>query len=388
MITLFLRSSIQSQEKNLLEKTGQVMGEVTKKIAEPIVDPKAAFSYWFDFDPRIERGEKKNFNILPLFVSSPERGQGFGVKYAQESLWRKNDIIKIHAIQTLKGKSAYQLNYHLPPTLMTKAGGEIEIAYENYARFYYGIGNQSEKDNESEYTPEFFQAKIPFLYGISEKISLGFSLNFQNWKIVKIGSTGILPRDFPAFAGNENTRFFTPSLLFRWHTLNSMSNPSRGLFFQGIYEYSKTVLGSESDFSRTTLEARHFFPILQRDDHLFGIRLFLDYKSGDVPFYLLPELGGIFFNRGLIEGRFRDNLSITGNWEYRFKIYQRLHWAFFVDAGNVYNGFNSTGIAHTKITGGTGMRYYVPPGNLLLARVDGGYSTEGLQIYLTFDHPF
>ena len=42
----------------------------------------------------------------------------------------------------------------------------------------------------------------------------------------------------------------------------------------------------------------------------------------------------------------------------------------------------------TKLTGGTGMRYYVPPGDLLLTRIDVGYSTEGTNVYLTFDHPF
>ena len=79
---------------------------------------------------------------------------------------------------------------------------------------------------------------------------------------------------------------------------------------------------------------------------------------------------------------------MTGNWEYRFKIYQRLHWAFFVDAGNVYRQFHAMNFEQIKVTGGTGMRYYVPPGNLVLARVDGGYSTEGFLVYLTFDHPF
>ena len=100
------------------------------------------------------------------------------------------------------------------------------------------------------------------------------------------------------------------------------------------------------------------------------------------------ELGGIFFNRGLIEGRFRDNLAMTGNLEYRLKIYNRLHWAFFVDMGNVFPRWKAIGPARAKVTGGTGMRYYVPPGDLLLARVDGGYSTEGFEVYLTFDHPF
>ena len=81
-------------------------------------------------------------------------------------------------------------------------------------------------------------------------------------------------------------------------------------------------------------------------------------------------------------------MSICGNWEYRFKIYERFQWAFFVDSGNVFPGYDKMTFAHAKITGGTGMRYYVPPGDLLLARVDVGYSTEGIRVYLTFDHPF
>lgn len=103
---------------------------------------------------------------------------------------------------------------------------------------------------------------------------------------------------------------------------------------------------------------------------------------------MLPELGELYFNRGLIEGRFRDTVSLSGNWEYRLKIYNLLHWAFFVDAGSVHHRIRGISANHIKVTGGSGMRYYVPPGNLLLARVDGGYSTEGFQVYLTFDHPF
>jgi outer membrane protein assembly factor BamA len=161
------------------------------------------------------------------------------------------------------------------------------------------------------------------------------------------------------------------------------------LFFEGKKEYSKKLLGSETDFNRTTFETRGFCPIFpESEHHVLALRLFMDYKNGDVPFYHLPDLGGIFFNRGLIEGRFRDDLSLKGNLEYRLKIYNRLHWAFFLDAGNVWHEFRDLTFRHTKTTGGTGMRYYVPPGNLLLARVDGGFSSEGFQIYLTFDQPF
>ena len=376
-----------------IKKTGEAVGEAVEKvsqtIAEPILNPKAARSHWFDFDPQIESGEKKNINILPLVVSSPERGFGLGLKFAQESMFRKSDVLRIHTVQTLKNKSSYRLSYKLPPNLFKKAGGELELGYENYGRFYYGVGNLSSKSDESEYVPELFEARVPLLYGLTKNLSVGLSLNFQNWKIIETGSAGILRRDLPNLIGKEASRLYTSSLLLRWDSRNSQTDPSQGLFLESAVEYSKKLLGSETDFLRSTFEIRKFYPLFHRPErHVFAVRLFMDYKSGEVPFYLLPELGGIFFNRGLLEGRFRDTLALCGNWEYRFKIYERLHWAFFVDGGNVYSDYYRVNEANIKITGGTGMRYYVPPGNLLLARIDAGYSIDGLQIYLTFDHPF
>ncbi|OGR83189.1 MAG: hypothetical protein A2901_06605 [Elusimicrobia bacterium RIFCSPLOWO2_01_FULL_54_10] len=226
------------------------------------------------------------------------------------------------------------------------------------------------------------------MLGITNEISLGVKLNYENWNIQSFGTQGILPADLPTLIGKDGSRLYTTSLLFRWDKRDSKTDPTQGGLLQAEYEYSKKFTGSETDFKRTTVEGRAFLPLFWKESHVVAARIYMDYKKGDVPFYHLPELGGIFFNRGLIEGRFRDNLAVCGNWEYRFRIYQRLHWAFFVDGGNVFNDFKSVRFSKAKYTGGMGMRYYVPPGNLLLARVDGGYSTEGFLLYLTFDHPF
>jgi len=353
--------------------------------AEPV---KKFVTNWLDYNPAIERGEKKNYNILPLFVSSPERGQGFGIKYAQESLLAKKDVIRLQAVQTLKNKSSYELKYEFPPDLIHRFGGEFEASFENYTRFYYGLGSRSLKEDESEYTPEFTAVRLPLLYGLTDRISLGVQLNYENWQILNFGSQGILPGELHERIGKDGARLYTTSLLARWDSRDSRTDPTKGVFLEGNYEYSKKFTGSETDFRRATGEGRAFVPLFWKESHVMGARLYMDYKSGDVPFYHLPELGGIFFNRGLIEGRFRDNLSVCGNLEYRFRIYERLHWAFFVDGGNVFHDFHAVTFDRAKYTGGMGMRYYVPPGNLLLARVDGGYSTEGFLVYLTFDHPF
>jgi len=375
--------------KEFLRKTGKTLNNVKNKITEPIRDPKKAVSTWFDYNPRIESGEAKNYNILPLFVSSPERGQGFGVKYAQESLLGSKDVVHLQAIQTLKDKSSYKVEYEFPPDVIHhRLGAEFEASFENYTKFYYGLGNGAREEDESEYTPEFTAVRLPILLGITKRISLGIQFNYENWSILNTDTDGILPRELPGLIGRNGARIYTTSLLMRWDSRNSKSDPTKGYFLQGKWEYSKKYTGSETDFRRTTVDGRAFFPIKWKDQHVLGFRFFIDYKKGDVPFYKLPELGGIFFNRGLIEGRYRDNLAITSNIEYRFRIYQRLHWAIFIDGGNVFNEFRSFQLFTPKITHGTGMRYYVPPGNLLLARIDGGYSSEGFLVYLTFDHPF
>ncbi len=375
-------------DKNIIARTAGVIGGVTSTLAEPVLNPRAAFARWFEFNPQIEKGEKPNFNVLPLFISSPERGQGLGVKFARESLWKKHDVVRTHVLHTLKNKQEYRLKYEFPPHFMERWGGEFEIGFENYQRFYYGIGREALKDDETEFTVEAFEARLPLLYQIKNHFFAGIALNFENFALTEVGNEGVLRRDLPNLVGRDGSRLYTTNLLLRWDNRDSKSDPSQGFFLEASQEYSKKLLGSETDFTRSTFEARHFFPLFHRRSQVLCFKLFMDYKNGDVPFYHLPELGGVFFNRGLIEGRFRDNLALTGNLEYRLKIYQRLHWAFFVDAGNVYRDFVTVSSHRTKVTGGTGMRYYVPPGNLLLARVDGGYSTEGFLVYLTFDHPF
>ncbi len=355
----------------------------------PIKKIEKAVSTWFDYNPSIASGEKKNYNILPLFVSSPERGQGFGIKYAQESLFAKKDVIWVQAVQTLKSKSSYEFKYEFPPNIINhRLGAEFYASFENYTKFYYGLGNASQKEDESEYTPEFTAVRLPILFALTDDVSLGVKLNYENWNILNFGDKGILPGELPGLNGKGGSRLYTTSLLFRWDKRDSKSDPTKGGLLQSEFEYSKKFTGSETDFRRTTVEGRAFFPLFWKESHVIATRIYMDYKNGDVPFYHLPELGGIYFNRGLLEGRFRDNLSISGNWEYRFRIYQRLHWAFFVDGGNVFHDFLTIKLSKAKYTGGTGMRYYVPPGNLLLARVDGGYSTEGFLLYLTFDQPF
>lgn len=372
------------------EKTGNAVEKAAQTVIEPITDPKAAFSRWFDFDPRIQSGERTNFNILPLFVSSPERGVGFGVKAAREGLFKKGDLVNAQIIHTAKNKDAYHFKYEFPANRFTfnRLGGEFEAGFENYTQFYYGMGNRARKEDESDFLPELTTVRLPLYYQITPKFSAGLGFNFENWKVTETGKTGILPLELPGLIGKDQSRLYTTSARLRWDSRDSKTNPATGQFFEGEFEYSKKLLGSETDFRRGTLEARTFMPLNRRKNHILGLRLFMDYKAGDVPFYHLPQLGGVFFTRGLIEGRFRDNLSICGNVEYRFQIHQRMHWAFFMDGGNVYRGLMAVTPDRTKFTGGTGMRYYVPPGNLILARVDGGYSTEGFLIYLTFDHPF
>ncbi len=377
-----------AEDKNLILRTAGMIGGMTQTITEPVRNPRAAFSRWFEFNPEIEKGAKPNFNVLPLFISSPERGQGLGLKMARESLWKKHDVVRAHILHTLKNKQEYRLKYEFPPDFMERWGGEFEIAFQNYQRYYYGIGREARKEDETEFTLEYFEARLPLLYQVRDRLFAGFAFNFENFALTEVGNAGILRRDLPNLKGRDGSRLYTTNLLLRWDTRDSKSDPSFGTLVEGSQEYSRKLIGSESDFNRSTLEIRQFFPLFSRRSQVLGLKVFMDYKSGSVPFYHLPELGGVFFNRGLIEGRFRDNLALTGNAEYRFKIYQRLHWAFFVDAGNVYRDFAFATFHRTKITGGTGMRYYVPPGNLLLARVDGGYSTEGFLVYLTFDHPF
>jgi len=106
----------------------------------------------------------------------------------------------------------------------------------------------------------------------------------------------------------------------------------------------------------------------------------------DVPFFLLPSLGGGHNMRGYESYRFRDRNSLLLQAEWRIMVNRFMDTAFFYDTGKVAarrQDLDLDGLTHDY---GFGVRFHSPFSTLF--RADLAHSPEGLRLVLASSAPF
>jgi hypothetical protein len=102
----------------------------------------------------------------------------------------------------------------------------------------------------------------------------------------------------------------------------------------------------------------------------------------EVPFFLMPDLGGSTELRGFSNYRFRDRHSLIGTAEYRWYVQEYVEMAIFYDAGKVVARRGDLDFAHLKSDVGIGLRFHTPRATVL--RLEAARSNEGLRLIFGF----
>jgi len=165
-------------------------------------------------------------------------------------------------------------------------------------------------------------------------------------------------------------------------------HPTRGGFYRAAAAmYSDRDAGTNS-FRRYEVEASQFVPLLSRKwiIALHGWEVFSDASSRDeVPFYLLPSLGGQNTLRGYYDYRFHDRNLQSFTAESRWALLAHVDAAAFVDAGKVAPRAGGLDFTHLKTSYGVGLRVHNAASTL--ARLDIGHSTEGWRVFFKISDP-
>ena len=109
-------------------------------------------------------------------------------------------------------------------------------------------------------------------------------------------------------------------------------------------------------------------------------------KDEVVPFYMQARLGSDSTLRGFHRNRFYDDNSILFNAEYRWEICTGFDLALFGDAGKVFNRPGEISLKHLQTDAGFGFRF--KNRSSVVARIDTGFSREGVQVWLKFGKLF
>ena len=159
-----------------------------------------------------------------------------------------------------------------------------------------------------------------------------------------------------------------------------------GLYTATLHDYHDT--SDEFSFRRLDADVVQHLPVL-RESLILSLRgrLYSILGDDDVPFFLLPPLGGSHSLRGFPSLRFRDRHSMLMSAEYRWTPNRAaLDAAIFVDSGKVAPSWDDLDFNGLKTSVGIGLRLHTLIATPL--RVEFARSNEGMRLIFSSSAAF
>jgi hypothetical protein len=170
---------------------------------------------------------------------------------------------------------------------------------------------------------------------------------------------------------------------------DEVADPSRG----GVYRASMTRYDDRGTgrftFNLYELDAAQYVTIVPEKVVLAGhawAALTSVADGSEVPFYLMPSLGGRNTLRGFDDFRFYDRNMETFSLEARVRVYAHLDGAVFVDTGEVAPRAGALGLSDLHTSVGVGVR--LRSRDVTFGRLDVAKGPEGWHFILMAREPF
>ena len=246
---------------------------------------------------------------------------------------------------------------------------------------YYGTGNSSRVDERTQfgYSPASVRADLDV--ALSKQLSLGGGIAYRH-VTTDAGRMGqsIEERFTPVdTAGLELSRFTyinsTARAVFDWR--RRLGYSGKGGMYRAQFDDFRERDHSLYSFRSIEAEALQMIPILRANwvIALRGLATVTDIDgSNQVPYFLLPSVGGGTTVRGYPDFRFEDRNRMVMNAELRWTPARFLDMALFYDAGKVETRHEDLDLDHLKESYGIGMRLIGLNGYAF--RVEAAHSRE------------
>lgn len=324
--------------------------------------------------------------------------------YQQETSWapgiaygyyfKSRDLSRISSIS---GSAVYtfknQFILNVSPKIYFK--GDNWYLYsnfnlKNYPDHYYGIGNEGSGVKQA-FTSSNMSLVIQPQYAFTRNFYAGPYV-LMRFESLKTDSAFITHKDWIySYYGDAGWKSYHQIAIGAVAMYDSRDNsfyPYRGTFAKGSFAFSFAGLGSTYSLQQFSVDLRQYLPLFNK--HVFAMQLRFDgiFGSKGIPFQMLPTVGGRDLMRGFREGKYKDNLLLSFQTEYRLPIYKRIKAAVFCATGDVFDSTDfRTG--KLKFTYGAGLRCRINDARVHL-RFDVAKNNYGdkLQFYITASEAF
>ena len=326
---------------------------------------------------------------LPRVYYATERGMGFGGEIVHDFPWlNKRSSIDASDI-SFEGQATTKGQGRAESTADIRWGNgaynyRTKINFANLARKYYGIGPDTPFSNEEIYQPQDLRVYMELFRRLFWNLKLGLRYEFEYYKLLEYAQNGLLHS--PAILNMTGKALLGAGPLLQWDNRNRKYSPTSGFYYQAFALFFDDELGSEVDFNNFNIDLRHYIPL--PGDHVLATQVFVYGARGRVPFWRLAEMGGRAHTRGYRRGRYRDNILLSFQGEYRFPLWRRFETAVFAGLSSVSPSFSTIKPNLFEPTYGGGLRFRIKSPDGIRARFDVAGGNETVRVYFSLDEAF
>jgi hypothetical protein len=259
---------------------------------------------------------------------------------------------------------------------------------------YFGLGNNTLETNRSGYRLQ--TNDVTTYAGVSAgALSVQARVGWlQPVNVSSMGRDAVYPDTVAVFTEQDTPgltnqpSYLHGDLSIGVDTRDSVGYATVGGFYQATWSVFADQTTGRNSFQRYEADASHYIP-LGSDNWILALHgaaaLSSTTAGHEVPFYLIPNLGGRN-SRGFSDYRFYDRNMQSYTVESRWRVFSHLDAAAFVDAGSVAPTIRQLKFSDLKPSYGVGIRLHND--KVTMARVDFGHSVEGWHIFFRMNEPF
>ena len=328
------------------------------------------------------------------FFESAYQGGGFPFGLGYRRHVSSYNVIDMRGSYTLSGYKRAEAEFVAPR--LFKRRGELSVLggwREATAVGFYGIGPDSPKQNGTNYDfrQPYVQATLT-LRPTRRHWLLQGATDWTEWQQnpghgpLPSVETRFTPATLPGLGEDVGYLHSQGTVGFDWRPFSGYARRG-GYYGATVHDYSDTR--SHFGFNQVDYEAIQHFPIL-RETWAITLRGRIQtafHKSDqEIPFFMLPSLGGGSTLRGFSSWRFRDRNSLLLQAEWRVMVNGFFDTAFFYDAGKVAARTSDLDFNNLQQDYGVGFRFHSP--DAMVLRIDVARSHEGMRLVLAASNVF
>lgn len=244
------------------------------------------------------------------------------------------------------------------------------FGYSYFPDSFYGIGNNSVKDDEEKYTGRLCKINPIIQKEIMPNLFFGIQYDYAYGNVSKTEKRGQLESgQIPGSGGGYASG---AGINLTWDSRENNVYPASGSFHQFSASSYGPLLGSDYTFNSYLADLRHYRQVF--GSHVIAFQGVTCINTGRPSFQYMNDISSLGkYIRGYTKTLYVDKIVLAFQTEYRLPLTRRFGVVAFAGFGQVAEKMNNITFDEFKPSAGMGVRFALIPEQKVNLRVDVGF---------------